>query len=545
MVFFNPAPTVRCMPNHTPKIRTALAAATAAALIVIAPLSAYAEEPVTPEVTPVVEIVQEPEAPVEPEVPTAPEVVEPEVLTAPEPEPEPEVAEPEDTVTPEPEVTTPPAPEVPTVPMIPLVPATPTPVPTPEHTLVTVADVYVTDQNQSVELSPAANDVDSLGESFVVTSIAATSGAGTYVLSDDGRVTFTPATDFVGTATFEYTIKSTLNPELTATGQGSILVNAVVVNTAPEIFFAAEPVTLSGQPVTLDLDVYDPDVYTSGDTFTVSSTAPSNGTIKVSGTSITYTPAEGFAGVDQFTMTATDSHGAVSAPRVATIRVAEAPRHTTDDAGTNDAPVDVDVPNELNGSQLQDVVFLSEPANGTVEYVANTPPARSAFMARTMSLKASALPAGRVVYTPNPGFVGTDSFTFVACYQSGECIAQASVISVSEAAITPPVVTPPVVTPPVVTPPSVDAPVVTRPVADIGTAAPSAELTAPVAIANPAVELNASTRALPEAASAKVAPAVMATTGSDAGTLAIFAAAAIMVGAALMSFKRRMAPAKG
>ncbi|ETX30615.1 type I secretion protein [Roseivivax isoporae LMG 25204] len=130
-------------------------------------------------------------------------------------------------------------------------------------------------------------------------------------------------------------------------------------------------------------------------------TQPANGTVVVNddGT-ITYTPTGAFTGVDTFTYEIDDGHGGTD---TATVSVT-----VSNDGDGNVAPVGVDdtaittageavsidvLANDTDGDGdiLGVSAFLSGPANGTLS---------------------QADPLGPVIYTPAPGFVGTDTFTY-------------------------------------------------------------------------------------------------------------------------------------
>jgi hypothetical protein len=111
------------------------------------------------------------------------------------------------------------------------------------------------------------------------------------------------------------------------------------------------------------------------------------GTAAISDGQIIYTPKAGYSGPDSFTYEVT---GADNVKETATVNVSVLPK-AVDDAlvGPVDTPIKFSdaLANDL-GSNLT-LISVSDPSNGTAEIV-----------------------DGVIVYTPTPGFVGTDAFTY-------------------------------------------------------------------------------------------------------------------------------------
>jgi hypothetical protein len=123
---------------------------------------------------------------------------------------------------------------------------------------------------------------------------------------------------------------------------------------------------------------------------------PANGGVAIDPTTgvVTYTANAGFLGTDTFRYTVKDDKGAVSNEASVAIRVGNTPPVAQpDDASTaKNTPVTVDVlsnDTDLDGDALS-VAAVGSPAHGTSALNAN----------------------GTVTYTPNPGFIGDDTFTY-------------------------------------------------------------------------------------------------------------------------------------
>ncbi len=173
------------------------------------------------------------------------------------------------------------------------------------------------------------NDTDLDGDTLTITSVGGARN-GTVDLNPDGTVTFTPAPNYSGPASFTYTIDDGNGGSDTAT----VTVNVAPVNDAPE----AVDDTLGAvedTPLTLStVDIVDPnDTDLDGDTLTITSVGGArNGTVDLNpdGT-VTFTPAPNYSGPASFTYTIDDGNGGSDTATV-TVNVAPA----------NDAPEAVD-----------------------------------------------------------------------------------------------------------------------------------------------------------------------------------------------------------
>ncbi len=94
-----------------------------------------------------------------------------------------------------------------------------------------VNDERTTDTNTASQLDPTLNDIDPENDvlSVVSVGVVAPENAGT-VTQNGNTLTFTPATDFTGTATFEYTINDgTVGNDATGTISIEVMTNVVSV----------------------------------------------------------------------------------------------------------------------------------------------------------------------------------------------------------------------------------------------------------------------------------------------------------------------------
>ena len=158
-----------------------------------------------------------------------------------------------------------------------------------------------------------------------------------------------------------------------------------------------------------DDGVLDPATVTVG-------TAPTNGTTTVDGGTgiITYTPNPGFSGTDSFTYTVADTVGFVSNEATVTVTTGNGTPVAVNDGYSADegATLTIAAPGVLSND--------SDPNNDPLTAVLNTMPAHG-----TLTLQ----PDGSLTYTPNPGFSGTDSFTYQA--DDGQTLSNVATVTLS------------------------------------------------------------------------------------------------------------------
>ncbi len=167
---------------------------------------------------------------------------------------------------------------------------------------------FVTAMNTSLTIQTSAllaNDTDPNGLALSVTGVSNPS-SGVVALTNASTVTFTPTTGYTGPAGFTYSIQDT------AGGTASAAVSLTVQAMAPPIanndsgFMATQNTPLQIQTSALLANDTDP----NGLPLTVTSVSnPTNGTVSLSGTVITFTPTTGYTGAASFTYTITDSAG--------------------------------------------------------------------------------------------------------------------------------------------------------------------------------------------------------------------------------------------
>lgn len=277
------------------------------------------------------------------------------------------------------------------------------------------ADFYSTNEDVPLNINAAtgvlANDADPDGNPLVAVLEAGTMH-GVLTLNANGSFQYAPNPNFSGVDTFTYhandglTNSNAITVTLTinnvndvpiAANDAYVVIEDNVLNVLPAAGVLANDTDAEGSPLTAALTV-----------------APTNGTVTLSANgSFVYTPNANFSGTDTFSYTASDGTG-TSVPATVTVTVTgvnDAPIAVGDNFTTaEDTPLNLAAPGVLandtdpDGNALT-ALLVTGPSNGTLTLNSN----------------------GSIVYTPNPNFNGTDSFT----YRANDGVTNSNVATVS------------------------------------------------------------------------------------------------------------------
>ena len=267
---------------------------------------------------------------------------------------------------------------------------------------VAVNDAAATNEDTPISIAVLANDFDVDGDALSIVSLGAPAlGVAT---TDGASVLYTPAANVHGTDAFTYTI---------ADGNGGSATAQVVVTILPvnDLPVAGDDAAATAEDTPVSISVLANDSDLDGDPLTiVNAGQPANGAAATNGTQLVYTPAANFHGVDAFVYTVADGHGGqASALIVVTVTpVNDNPVALPDSAATAiDTAVTIAVLNndsDVDGDTLS-VSTLGLPAHGGATTDGVT-----------------------VTYTPNAGFIGSDSFSYtVSDGHGGGATAQVTV----------------------------------------------------------------------------------------------------------------------
>ena len=238
----------------------------------------------------------------------------------------------------------------------------------------------------AIDLSGSITGVD-----ITAVTIGTMPAHGTVSVSGE-TVTYTPASSYYGgTDTFTYTATNpggTSAPATVTVTVGKPAAPTAANKTATTPYNTAASIDLSGS------------ITGVGITGVTIGTAPSHGTVSVSGETVTYTPdSTYYGGSDNFTYTAINP-GGTSAPATVTVTVG-APAAPTAAAKSVTTPYDavasIDLSGSITGAGITAVTIGTVPTHGTVSVSGET-----------------------VTYTPSSTYYGgTDSFTYTATNPGG------------------------------------------------------------------------------------------------------------------------------
>jgi VCBS repeat-containing protein len=252
-------------------------------------------------------------------------------------------------------------------------------------------DGYATHMNSPIiEGSPGVlvNDTDANGDGLTA-QLVSTTTSGVLLFAGDGSFSYTPNILWAGTDTFTYRVWD--GSAWSAAATVTIAVSNGTPTAVDDTATTAHDTSVGGNVLDNDLDPDDDPLSASLVTDVAS------GTLTLGGDgSWSYAPDAGFVGTDSFTYQATDGE-AVSDPATVTIDVTNATPVASDDttAVHHGETLTVAAPGVLGDDTDGDGDALA------VDLAADVSDG-------TLTLDAD----GGYVYVPDPGFVGTDSFTY-------------------------------------------------------------------------------------------------------------------------------------
>ncbi|MFT4924839.1 MAG: putative delta-60 repeat protein [Phenylobacterium sp.] len=263
------------------------------------------------------------------------------------------------------------------------------------------ADSYQLDEDIVLAVDAAngilSNDSDPDGDNpTITTNLIEVVKHGTLEISFDGSFVYTPQSNFVGSDSFIYQIIDNTGN----TAQATVTLTINPVNDAPVAVNDSATTSVNTQVSILVL-ANDTDI--DGDTLFISAANADNGTVNITGTSLTYQPNSDFAGTDTINYTIGDgAGGTASAQVVVTINSNQSPIAVDDSYSISEDTI-LTVPDGDNALSL--LANDSDPEGSSLS-VGSTAIAEPAH--GSLSLNSD----GSFVYTPQSDFAGTDSFIY-------------------------------------------------------------------------------------------------------------------------------------
>lgn len=272
-------------------------------------------------------------------------------------------------------------------------------------------DTATTFAGTTVVIPVSAND--SLGAALDPTLVSDPANGTVTIDPAAGTISYTPAVGFEGTDTFQYRQCSPTNGALCATA--TVVVTVLPVNNPPTV----QPLSLTtrtGSPVTGTIIASDPD---AGQTLAFADgIPPAAGTATVTGDQTTYLPRNDFAGTDGYTVIVCDDGDPIlCSTGVVTVDVY--PIANPDSASTMEG-TSVTIP--VTGNDLGSI---------SVPRIATAP------------MHGTATTSGSfIVYTPDPGFSGTDTLTYTICASLAPTLCDTATVTIDIAAAPAPPIDP-------------------------------------------------------------------------------------------------------
>lgn len=162
------------------------------------------------------------------------------------------------------------------------------------------ADFAETSAGTKIMIDVLANDSDADNDTLSLASVTQPVN-GSVLIAAGTAISYEPDAGFEGEDSFSYQVTD---------GRGGLATATVTVTVMPAgnaTPFAAPDVVSTDAGTSLTIDVLANDSDPNGDPLTITAvTRPQNGTARIEGTAITYTPNPGYAGVDTFDYTISD-----------------------------------------------------------------------------------------------------------------------------------------------------------------------------------------------------------------------------------------------
>jgi hypothetical protein len=251
---------------------------------------------------------------------------------------------------------------------------------------ITVTDAETTTKNNSVVISPLANDSDPDNNTPLSLNYVNQPAHGS-ITQNGNQITYTPNFNWLGVDTFTYSMSDSMMGFAT----GTIEVTVTGSNTNPVAVDDSASVQ-QGQSTSISVLMNDSDA--DYDMLTVSAVdTPAHGTATINNNSVDYTPTSTYSGIDTFTYTISDGNGGTATATV-TININGSPVAVDDTATTDeDVPVIIDVLANDSDPDINDTLTIEYPgwsSNGTISITQDN----------------------KIQYTPNHAWFGTDFFSY-------------------------------------------------------------------------------------------------------------------------------------
>ncbi|WP_282153987.1 Ig-like domain-containing protein [Ruegeria atlantica] len=249
-------------------------------------------------------------------------------------------------------------------------------------TMDAVDDAATLTEDGTILIDVLANDTGAVNISSISTAVNGSASI------EDGKIRFTPSTDFHGSETLTYTVDDGNGETDTAT----VTVTVSPENDAPTASNDVADVTEDGSVL---IDVFANDLDVDGDPLTITAVAGSlNGAASIENGQIRYNPNADFHGTETLTYSVEDGNGGTDA---GTISVTVTPENDNPVASNNTASVAED------GTILIDALANDLDVDGDTLTINNVTGALNGI---------ANIEDGQIRYTPNSNFNGIETLTY-------------------------------------------------------------------------------------------------------------------------------------
>ena len=251
---------------------------------------------------------------------------------------------------------------------------------------VAVNDSGETDEGTALTLEVLSNDYDPDDDVLSIDSVV--QGSHGSVETNGSNITYTPEAGYIGSDSFTYTVVDGHG----GSGTASVIITVNPVNDSP-VAVNDSGETDEGTALTLEVlsNDYDPD----DDVLSIDSVVQgSHGSVETNGSNITYSPEAGYIGSDSFTYTVVDGHGGSA---TASVIITVNP--------VNDSPVAVNDSGETDEGTALTLEVLSNDYDPDDDVLSID----SVVQGSHGSVETN---GSNIKYSPEAGYIGSDSFTY-------------------------------------------------------------------------------------------------------------------------------------
>jgi DNA/RNA endonuclease G (NUC1) len=233
------------------------------------------------------------------------------------------------------------------------------------------------------------------GQTLTVSNVIATGNTHGTVSLDGGQVTYTPAANYNGPASFDYTVCDNGTTNGAANSQCATGTVNVTVSTTNDNPVAVNDTASTDEDTAVTINVTANDNDLDGDGLSPESAGNgAHGTTAIVGNDVVYTPAANYNGSDSFTYTVSDGQGGTAS---ATVAVTINPVNDAPTANSQSVNASEDTPQSitLSGNDV-------ETATGNLSYTITAFPVHGTLTGTAPNL----------TYVPEANYNGPDSFQF-------------------------------------------------------------------------------------------------------------------------------------